>query len=292
MVVKGPCFFADFERVFTAWSSSDNSHTIWESGASALEEGLSVYQPCEGVDPAPGSADLTLVGSPTDYDARIGDHGAAIASVSKHLDLHVAQALLLLKRWVRSTKAKVAHGWVPTDAQLTSLRCLYASQRWHHLLCMRYAAEAAAPHSTGPGVGARAGESAVDAMPVSPQAMLAGLLKDISKAMEKGNQRRLLTDGSPFRNLPNRHCGHVCKDAPGQATSELCLMLQTMLYLLPVASVNVSIVLEAVKQITNGIGHVGQSAWHDRKTVRGLIPRYAVAGMLHLLHCRYGAHWS
>eukprot|EP00892_Ulva_mutabilis_P002469 jgi/Ulvmu1/12222/UM086_0012.1 len=285
MAVDGPCYFADFERVFNACGSPDHARAVLATHATALEKGLSMYKPCDGALSSKGSSLRPLVGSPDQYDASIGDHGAAMVLVAQELNLHEAQALLLLKHWVLSTHANSVIDWVPSNDQLTSLRRFYASQRWHHLLCMRFAAENIAFPRALLGIEtATEGQTVSNCMAVSSDAMLIALLEEIGLSMEKRRERPFLTNSGQIR--VQLEATDWRAGAPNQAACELCLMLQVMLYLLPATSIALGSVLKAVKHIINGIGQLGRVAWDDRGTVYGLLPRYAVAGMLHIFRCR------
>lgn len=295
MTGDAPGYFPDFRRVFDACGSADHAYTVWRQHSAVLEQGLALYQPHNSAGLSNGSRVLTLVDSPADYDAGTGNHGAALALVSRDLNLHEAQALLLLKRWSCPHKTKLHPGWEPTDEHFRSLRQSYASQRWHHLLCMRYAAECCVSRCTS--LDSRASQSAFSAScgatasPVSSEVMLPALLEAIGHEMQSTKPTRLLPDGRPgcalHWNMTADGC-HDGRDATDHVASELCLMLQTVLCLCSVTDVDLGSVLESVKKINDGIGQNGQSAWEDHVTVRGLVPRYAVAVILHLLQCRCG----
>ena len=120
MAVDVP-YFHDFERLFNTCGTSDVPSS-WADCAGQLEKGLSVYKPRLGTLLSNGSesGSLALTSSPTDYNAAIGTHAAATATISKILNLHEAQSLLLLKRWASKSNMQVAAGVSP-------LRCT-----WHN----------------------------------------------------------------------------------------------------------------------------------------------------------------
>lgn len=286
----GPLYFDDFESLFNRCGAAGHAQCAWEGYAAQLEKGLTLYEQHSGAVVPNESGDLKLAGSPKDYNAAKGDHGDAVASISKDLNLHEAQALLLLKRWVRSTNTQVSPGWVPSDAQFAGLRRSYASQRWHHLLCMRYVAELSAAKPSAVDDIVHEGDSHVaDATPVSMNSMFSGLLRGIGNAMDDRAAAVFIIDDDPIRQgctIPNRKPRHRKRDASDQAICELCLMLQTVLCLLPYVKVDLGTVLESVEQIHSGVAQSGPSAWHDRVSIHGLVPRYAVACIMHLLQCR------
>lgn len=290
MPANGPLYFADFESLFNRCGSESRVKCAWASYAVQLEKGLTLYEQHSGAVVPQELGDLKLVGSPTDYNAAKGDHGDAVASVSKELNLHEAQSLLLLKRWVRSTNTQVSPGWVPSDAQCAALRRSYASQRWHHLLCMRHVAElSAAKPAAGDDVANEGVLHVADAMPVSTASMFSGLLRAVGNAIDDKTADQLIINDQPLHDdcvTPNRNPRYRTRDSSDQAVCELCLMLQTMLCLLSYVKVDLGSVLESVKQIHSGVAQSGLSAWHDRASVHGLVPRYAVACILHLLQCR------
>lgn len=292
MTADLPLYFDEFESIFNDCGSASHANRILAGQTVQIERGLTVYKQCSNVVPSEVSGELKLAGSPTGYDGAVGDHGSAIAAISKSLNLQEAQSLLLLQRWIRSTQTQVSHGWVPSDAQVASLRRSYASQRWHHLLCMRFVAEYCAAELAAGDVSVNNGNSHTpDAVPVSVDSMLSGLLAAVGDAMEDRTAAQLLIDDTPthIKGIgADAAISHVDRDSSEQAISELCLMLHIVLCLLSYTAFDLRSVLESVKRINTGIAHSGLSAWHDCAGVRGLVPRYAVAIIMHLLQCRCG----
>lgn len=308
-------YFHDFEQVFNA-CGTDGVPPTWAQYAEQLEKGLSIYKLPTGVFQSKESESdcLPLAGSPTDYSAEIGIHAAATAAISKILNLHEAQSLLLLKRWLLHSSAKVCAGvsvlhfmskpcfraqnisacvrafadWVPNGVQIVSLQQAYAKQRWHHLLCMRYVAQTSAQDPTE----CEARDTHVPpyifcSVNISAGRALENLLETVGNTMDEASAPKSLIDKEVLQctGLRSNRNLEYC-EATDPSSSELCLMLQVVLDLLKCVDVELCNVVNSAKKISTGIALCGKWAWDDRVTMWGLVPRYAVTIIIQLLRCR------
>jgi hypothetical protein len=135
--------FPDYEKLYTAVTRADGLDVVYDvekQRIQQLRDGLRLFcRPSADAaaklkrnDPVP------LVQAPPGYTGAAGKAGASWQEVSKLLVLHEGQAVLLLRRWIRSNAPNAKADWKPSQSDMHSICQSYFTQRWHLILLLRY----------------------------------------------------------------------------------------------------------------------------------------------------------
>lgn len=123
-----PSYFEDFEQLYHDLTFSSDVRALLAARSKVLASGLALFRRPQAAAAAKLAAKQPLLLNDLPQGSKYkgtagkdGKHAAACTAVSRHLNLHEAQTVLLVNRWVRDTGRALQPGWMP-DAQQLQVR--------------------------------------------------------------------------------------------------------------------------------------------------------------------------
>jgi hypothetical protein len=124
-----PSFFEDFEKVYHDLTFCSDISAVLIDRKNTFSSLLTLFRRPDAAAATKLQAKQPLLLSHLPQGSKYkgtagkdGKHAAACLVVSKYLNLHEAQTVLLINRWVRDTGRSMLPGWKP-DAQQLQVRC-------------------------------------------------------------------------------------------------------------------------------------------------------------------------
>jgi hypothetical protein len=283
--------FPDFGDLYTAITGANNLDEAYKNERGRVKQlatGLHVFR---GRDTAVAAQlragqPASLVNAPANFSGALGDASAAWESVAKLLNLHEAQTVLLLQRWMRDNVPNASAKWTPSPADLRAIALEFFSQRWHLLLTVRTLADAATDTLHGSYSTAQAILNDLGASGLLTNLLETAASTIVGSGANFTARAAHSTNPPPDGALVLCNASHVLPRWREQATCELCMILFTALKLMHVAAPAADVLRKFADAFLQNIGRGEPSTLQDEDSMAGLVARLGAVILLRALEFR------
>jgi hypothetical protein len=281
----------DFEKLYAAVTRSTALDAVYEREGSKIKQlacGLQLFSrpDAETAAKLKRNEAVPLVGAASGYKGTPGKAASSWQPISKLLVLHEAQAVLLLRRWIRDNVPKSTAAWTPKPADTHSICQTFFTQRWHLLLTLKFIIEVSldALHSSHRAACAILAELGPKTVLTSLLATATGTLKAVSGAFTARSSRA----------SPDPDGALILHDEQGiinwkdQASCELCCMQLIILSLLQTTQPDEVAIKPCTQALLDHALRPGTRVLEDTSTMAGLAVRLGITMLLACLGCECG----